>query len=673
LLLLAAGVQAATVVRINDVGPIQPGDTITVPVTLDSVSAGLDIVGFDFLIAWESFAFRFVDAQPGQLLADCGWEYFNVREGNLEDWDGAPIDLPTVRIVSLADINNGPIHPTCNATSPGELVQLVLEASSHPSNYGTQRPLRFLWADCGDNGMALFDGSLIVSDRVFDDGWDWSQDGGFPTWFGAPDTCLSGGAVREVDFYNGIVTFADPGPGDADAEIAIIGEQYSWLGWPVSAQIVAQNVAAPFEAGGFDLLMHYDPTGLTLTSVSQGTLLTGCDWEYFTYRGTPDSGLVRVVALAETNNGGVHPSCNLAQDGELAMLHFEVVNSVDNIGRELPIEFIWNECGDNVLANPAGDSLYASNDVYDPFGFLVTADDTLPTTHGAPDACLTAPTVRRSVNFFSGMISVATTNPEVSDRGDINLNGIAYEIADFIIFSDYFFYGLSVFTVNIEAQVAATDVNADGLTLTFNDLAYMYRVMVGDASPIWSKAGADMDTAFVIQDTTAQTLSLSYSGSVTMLMLDFNGFVEVGAYDSIEILVLSANEGHTRMIIFPGFGGGSGERLLPSGHLLDYTGNGLLVSAVAAYDGITPVPAMPQISGGSGSCCIARGNVNHDPEGQVDITDLVYFVSYAFAYGPPPPCLDEADVTGDSHLDIADIVYLIDYMFVGGDAPVPCQ
>ncbi|MBD3401558.1 T9SS type A sorting domain-containing protein [candidate division GN15 bacterium] len=72
-------------------------------------------------------------------------------------------------------------------------------------------------------------------------------------------------------------------------------------------------------------------------------------------------------------------------------------------------------------------------------------------------------------------------------RGDVNMNGIHYEVGDVLIFTNYFIYGSSVFTVNTQEQVASTDVNADNLTLTVADLTYLIRVVTGDASPILNR------------------------------------------------------------------------------------------------------------------------------------------------------------------------------------------
>jgi hypothetical protein len=67
--------------------------------------------------------------------------------------------------------------------------------------------------------------------------------------------------------------------------------------------------------------------------------------------------------------------------------------------------------------------------------------------------------------------------------GDINLNGIPFEMEDALIFADYFVIGLVAFQIDLETQVAATDVNDDGLVLSVADLVYMLRVMWGAVNP----------------------------------------------------------------------------------------------------------------------------------------------------------------------------------------------
>ncbi|MFH1686667.1 MAG: PKD domain-containing protein [bacterium] len=75
-----------------------------------------------------------------------------------------------------------------------------------------------------------------------------------------------------------------------------------------------------------------------------------------------------------------------------------------------------------------------------------------------------------------------------------------------------------------------------------------------------------------------------------------------------------------------------------------------------------------------GSCCMIRGDVNHDGEPGPDIGDLVWLVNYMFNGGPPPPCMEEANINGEDgeNPDIGDLVWLVNYMFNGGPPPAGC-
>lgn len=78
------------------------------------------------------------------------------------------------------------------------------------------------------------------------------------------------------------------------------------------------------------------------------------------------------------------------------------------------------------------------------------------------------------------------------------------------------------------------------------------------------------------------------------------------------------------------------------------------------------------------NCCQGiRGNINYDPEDQIDISDLLYLVDYMFAVpaGPSPVCMPEADINNSSSVDLSDLLYLVDYFFLipSGPAPLPCE
>jgi hypothetical protein len=253
--------------------------------------------------------------------------------------------------------------------------------------------------------------------------------------------------------------------------------------------------------GGFDMLLSFDPTALSFqTALISGTDIQG--WEYFTYNlnnascGTAcPPGLVRLIGIAEVNNGSNHPpDSTFMPNGLLVRMEFQVSNN-QNLGDQyVPISFVWYDCGDNSFSDKTGNILYIDKRIYNSERILIWDEDNnvlYPEANrqfgmGAPDVCLSAGAKGmplRCIDYVNGGICIIHPD-SIDDRGDINLNDQAYEIADAVLFSRYFIYGLSVFTINQAGQIAATDVNADGLTLTVSDLTTLIRVVVGDIPPI---------------------------------------------------------------------------------------------------------------------------------------------------------------------------------------------
>ena len=268
-------------------------------------------------------------------------------------------------------------------------------------------------------------------------------------------------------------------------------------------RIYLDNSTNPGNAmGGFDFLIEYDASALSLYGVDPGQLILDCGWEYFTYRfgaagncggNACPTGKVRIVSIAETNNGANHPLCfgeTPAASSDLAVLRFLVTNNLTFECMYVPIRFVWYDCGDNGISSKTGDTLFISRHVYD-YDNVTPIEDLdypFPSYFGANASCDTLlgddkPDPLRCADFWNGGIDIVCVD-SIDDRGDINLNGLSNEIADAVLFSNYFVYGLGVFTVNVAGQVAATDVNADGSTLSVADLVYLIRIVVGDALPI---------------------------------------------------------------------------------------------------------------------------------------------------------------------------------------------
>lgn len=454
-------------------------------------------------------------------------------------------------------------------------------------------------------------------------------------------------------------------------------------GQTVELAINLTNHDPVFETGGFDLLVRYDASALALLCVTQGQMLDDCEWEYFNFRSGSledcgdepcPEGTVRLVAVAETVNGSHHPVCFASTTGEVATLLFRTTVDDQYEGHFIPVEFIWYDCGDNAFSSRYGDSLYLSNEVFSPDSQSLPYVDSFPTVNGAPSECLMTGTITRNINFQHGGIDILD-DPMGSLRGDLNLNGTPYEIGDAIVFTNYFIYGLSAFTLNIEAQIAASDVNADGITLTVADYITLLRIISGDTRfPETTFAPATDDTVVILQDTLSHTISFEYSQNLVAMQLVFDGDITPIA-DLPEGVMIDwhFDSSVTRVVILPDFDHLE-EALLEPGLLFSFSGTGLITEVDATNELLEIVPISVMIADPFACCDGSRGNVDSDDQDNINIADLTFLVTYLFSSGPPPTCVPEANVDGDpsENVNVADLTQLVSYLFGGGAIPLQC-
>jgi hypothetical protein len=160
----------------------------------------------------------------------------------------------------------------------------------------------------------------------------------------------------------------------------------------------------------------------------------------------------------------------------------------------IPIRFFWTNCTDNSIAYyPSDDPFSVIQGVsrhvfeFDATSNFEDSNNGFPTYLGVQEECINQSDPNRPVpvqiiDFINGGVQIICAEP-IDARGDLNLNGVKHEIVDAVIFSNYFLHGASVFTVNYEGQVAASDVNHNGVPLEVADLVYLIRIVVGDALP----------------------------------------------------------------------------------------------------------------------------------------------------------------------------------------------
>jgi hypothetical protein len=207
----------------------------------------------------------------------------------------------------------------------------------------------------------------------------------------------------------------------------------------VNLEILLENLE---DIGGFNVLFSYDITALLLSSISEaGTRAE--NFEYFTY--TLDynniKGDVKIIGVADLDNG-TDTDILSSGEGPIIDLTFYITNDLSFSGYSIPIQFAYR------------DQIYhLDNTLTDGIGEVIE---------------------QSAIVHTDGYIQVKQV--DLKSLGDINVNGVPYEIADAIYFTNYFMdpgkYPLS------SQQRANSDVNQDGLTASIADLVYLINKLV---------------------------------------------------------------------------------------------------------------------------------------------------------------------------------------------------
>jgi hypothetical protein len=209
----------------------------------------------------------------------------------------------------------------------------------------------------------------------------------------------------------------------------------------------------------FNLLISHDPVALVPTSITNiGT--RSDDFEYFHYVLNENgyAGHIRLVGIADLTQGSIPPM--VAGDGAILEIEFQVTGDLDFAGMNLPIRFRFMDgltADDNTLTDSVGDKITQDEIVYNDGSIQI-----------------------RDI----GEIKI----------GDINLNGLAYEISDVIYFTNYFI-NPSVYNFT-SLQFANSDVNRDGFAATVADLVTLINAVIS-GTPTAKAAVGDNLTATV--------------------------------------------------------------------------------------------------------------------------------------------------------------------------------
>jgi len=258
----------------------------------------------------------------------------------------------------------------------------------------------------------------------------------------------------------------------------------------ISADSIASQIS------GFNLLIAYDPKLCFVYNVRPGELNQNYGWEYFTYRLiTKDTlsahmpgynvSLINIKGMASLSGGPV-PTLNLAS---AVLANIDVVlrkTAAGMIDEWIWFSFFWRDCNDNVLTSLDGNTIYTASGLFrNQSSFDPHESQNFPFPgFGIPDQLCTAPegkTIVNNIDYVNAGVWTFQFDPvEECYNGDVNLNSVHYEVADLVLFINFFLYGIAVLPWPSEASIAQTDCNCDGLVFSVGDIVCFIRTALGD-------------------------------------------------------------------------------------------------------------------------------------------------------------------------------------------------
>lgn len=425
--------------------------------------------------------------------------------------------------------------------------------------------------------------------------------------------------------------------------------------------------------GRFSFLISYDAQCLSFVEARKGSMLVEQGWQSFGYQTGVNGaqGLVRITAVADTGGANSPPILPRANRGEWVVLKFRTTNDRTFNGLCCPVNWHWLDCQDNVLADSTGNATWVADSLFSSQGFPVDLSTSFSTDVSRCDTVLGNSSKRFAV-FSNGHICLSGCDC-IDDRGDLNLNGLAYEIGDYTLYRDYFVYGGTVFSQNPthrQSQIAASEVNGDDLPLRVSDLVHLARIISGETNPPPKiNPSVTTDTARVIAIQSFDRLMVRVNSPQDIhgafLRFDFSGTagapVKLDSAENLDFAYgLSSNE--VRILLPPS------EDLdtprIPAGNrsilLIPFIGSVQAMESQGSNYGGWELPA-------SISIIRNRGDLNGDL--QFTPSDAVLELQCVFLGGNCS--LDLADINCDGGLSPADVLEILFAVFQ--KTQLPCM
>jgi hypothetical protein len=494
----SAGAQIPFTLEVSPIDSASRGEYISVPVTKTGGSEPMQ--GFEFVFTYDYGALTFTDAIPGELFDIPGgyeWEHFDYQAGIFQ-WPVYDSTYPPhmgyyIKISGLADEDNGSHAPLSDQIPDGTvLFNLKFYVSADVGITCAALPIMFFWMDCGDNTIlygAPEDPMYAISNRVLvaADGWDQEITDpyyGFPGYFGAPGFCLDslfpGGSepLRFIDFYNHYVSVECDSSNLLRGDININGIDYELADLFLFKEALVHGLSAFGDRPDLSVLasdINGDMHSFTIEDfILMNRIIAG---EMSPYEPSEDTSW-GIPVVFETDTSIILATRFGIPVGGIYLWYYaprttSYAVSLSPHAVQMDVEHYLKDDSIRVL-------IY--NDVTDGFVFDSISpeyDRVVELTYTGEKPRLMSVTAG---GYYGEKISLPPINgPDL--RGDLNLNGIADEIADLVVYVNYFLQGLSAFTVNPVMQTAASEINGDGKPLTVQDLVYLKGIITGTFLP----------------------------------------------------------------------------------------------------------------------------------------------------------------------------------------------
>ncbi|RKX27610.1 MAG: hypothetical protein DRP47_06285 [Candidatus Zixiibacteriota bacterium] len=715
-------IHADTGVKVERIPCGVPGQTVSFQISLENPSS-IELGGFDLLFSLDT-SLVFQSATIGQLISDCGWEYFTWRSS----------DDYCIRLVAMADINNGPYHPICWAESNGVLAELHFQVANYSALIGQFLPVRFVWYDCGDNTISSRDGyTLYFSDDVYD--WNGgtetiiTADSSFPTYCGSPNLCLEGeGTIRATDYYNGGILLIEL---DTIPPVAICPSDIITENTPDQCSAIVEFTASveddfpgatiscnPPSGSTFDIgsnpviciavdrAGHTDTCDFTVTVNDTTAPVVECPTDTVLNTEPNQCGShVSFVIDAGDNCAGVTkitspPSGSFFEIGitEVICVAIDSSGNVDSCSFNVTV----NDTEPPVLNLP--DSIVVGNDsghCYAQVEFDVNATDNC--------SGITVMTEPLSGSAFSvGESTIEVIAVDASGNADtgwfeIIVNDIEPPLLqcpeNIEIFNDSGYYGSFVsFPLLADENCSIVQIMSNPLSGSFFDIGTTpVEIIAFDLAD--NADTCNFEVTVLLNDPDSDGLPNWDDNCPDNYNPDQADFDEDGAGDECDTCTDSDSDGAGD----PGFP----SNLCPNDNCptianplqtdTDADGIGDACDECTDTDGdgfgnlgypmnVCLVDNCPDTANpdqydtdgdgiGDACCCRgSRGNVDGDADDQINVGDLTRLVAYLFIGGDPISCPAEGNVKGDASetITIDDLTYLVAYLFSGGSPPANC-